>query len=99
MPCCTPDLLFQFMYSRIPSDELAVKAWFRDYSIGLAFVGIKLGLTAIQQSELEHRLLVVCQDLDRVAASKRRLRSGADPIRSRWLADHVAVQGEPWAGV
>jgi hypothetical protein len=87
------------MYSRTPSDELAVKAWFRDYSIGLAFVGIKLGLTPTQQSELEHRLLVICQDLDKVAASKRRFRSGADPIRSRWLADHVAVQGKTWTGV
>jgi hypothetical protein len=87
------------MYSRIPSDELAVKAWFRNYSIGLAFVGLKLGLTPTQQSELEHRLLVVCQDLDKGAGSKRRVKAGADPVRSRWLADHVAVQGETWTGV
>jgi hypothetical protein len=88
------------MSSRIPSHELAVKAWFRDYSIGLAFVGIKLGLTATEQSELEHRLLVVCQDLDKGTPSKRRrFRSGSDPIRSRWLEDHAAVQGETWAGV
>jgi hypothetical protein len=86
------------MYSRIPSDELAVKAWFRDYSIGLAFVGIRLGLTPTQQSELEHRLLVVCQDLDRVAASKRRFRSDTDPIKCRWLADHVSVQGDTSTG-
>jgi hypothetical protein len=87
------------MYSRIPSDELAVKTWFRDYSVRLAFVGIKLGLTPTQQSELEHRLRVVCQDLDKAAASKRRLRSGLDPIRSRWLSDHAPVQGETWMEV
>jgi hypothetical protein len=86
------------MYSRAPSDELAVKAWFRDYSVGLAFVGIKLGLTPSQQSELEHRLLAVCQELDQTA-SKGRFRSGADPIRSRWLSDHVSVQDDTWTGV
>ena len=93
------DPLFSFMYSRIPSDELAVKAWFRDYSVGLAFVGIRLRLTPTQQSELEHRLLAVCQELDKVAPSKGRFRSDADPIRSRWLDDHVSVQGDSWTGV
>jgi hypothetical protein len=86
------------MYSRIPSNELAVKAWFRDYSIGLAFVGIRLGLTPTQQSELEHRLVLVCQDLERAAVRKGRLRTDADPIRSRWLADHVSVQGNALTG-
>jgi len=89
---------FSFMYSRIPSNELAVKGWFRDYSIGLAFVGIRLGLTPTQQSELEHRLVLVCQDLERVAVRKGRLRTDADPIRSRWLADHVSVQGNALTG-
>jgi hypothetical protein len=93
------DLSFPFMYSRTPSDELAVKAWFRDYSVGLAFVGIRLGLTPTQQSELEHRLLAVCQELDKVATSKARFRSGADPIRRRWLADHASLQGDSWTGV
>lgn len=88
------------MYSRIPSDELAIKAWFRDYSSGLASVGIRLGLTPTQQSELEHRLLAVCQDFDTVTAAKGSSRSNAiikqamDPIRSRWFTDHVSVQGD-----
>lgn len=56
------------MYSRIPSDEQAVKAWFRAYSVGLASVGISLGLTPPQQSELEHRLLGVCRASDVVTA-------------------------------
>jgi hypothetical protein len=92
------------MYSRIPSDEQTVRAWFRDYSSGLASVGIRLGLTPMQQSELEHRLLAVCQGFDPVSATKGSFRSGAsvdrpmDPIRSRWLDDHVSVQGDPWTG-
>jgi hypothetical protein len=90
---------FPFMYSRTPSDELAVKAWFSNYSVGLALVGIRLGLTPTQQSELEHRLLAVCHELDQVAASKGRFSSGADPIRSRWLADHISIQGDTWTGV
>jgi hypothetical protein len=87
------------MYSRIPSDEQAVKAWFRDYAIGLAFVGIKLGLTPTQQSELELRLLAACRDIEEVSAGKKCCGPGADPMRSRWLADHVSVQGETWTGV
>jgi hypothetical protein len=92
------------MYSRIPTDEEAVKVWFRDYSSGLASVGIRLGLTPPQQSELEHRLLVVCQGFDTVTATKGSFRSAAvadrpmDPIGSRWLYDHVSVQGDPWIG-
>ena len=92
------------MYSRIPSDEQAVKAWFRDYSIGLASVGIRLGLTPTQQSELEHRLLAVCQGFDTVTAAKGRFRSDAvvdrstDPIRSRWLADQLSLQGDNRTG-
>jgi hypothetical protein len=92
------------MYSRIPSDEQAVKAWFRDYSSGLASVGIRLGLTSTQLSELEHRLLAVCQGFDTVSATKGSFRTDAvvdrpmDPIRSRWLDDHVSVQGDPWTG-
>jgi hypothetical protein len=87
------------MSSRIPSNEQAMKAWFRDYSSGLASVGIRLGLTPTQQSELEQRLLAICQSLERVRARKRSVRSGAvidrpvDPIRRRWLDDHVSVQG------
>ena len=90
------------MYSRIPSDEQAVKAWFRDYSSGLASVGIRLGLTPTQQSELEHRLLAVCQRFDTVTATKGSFRSDAvvdrpmDPIRGRWLDDHISVQGGRW---
>jgi hypothetical protein len=87
------------MYSRIPSDEQAVKAWFRDYAIGLAFVGIRLRLTATQRSELEYRLLAVCQDIETIPAGKGRCGPGADPMRRRWLADHVSVQGETWADV
>jgi hypothetical protein len=92
------------MYSRIPSDEQAMKAWFREYSSGLASVGIRLGLTPTQQSELEHRLLAVCQSFGTVTATKERFRSNAvvdppmDPIRTRWLDDHVSVQGDPWRG-
>jgi hypothetical protein len=92
------------MYSRIPSDEHVVKAWFRDYSSGLASVGIRLGLTPPQQSELEHRLLAVCQGFATGTAIKGSFRSDAvvdrptDPIRSRWLDDHVSVQGGNWTG-
>jgi len=92
------------MYSRLSSDEQAVKAWFRHYSSGLASVGIRLGLTPPQQSELEHRLLAVCQDSDTATATKdasdptpwsdRRM----DPIKSRWLDDHVSVQGDTRTG-
>ena len=88
------------MYSRIPSDEQAMKAWFHDYSSGLASVGISLGLTRTQQSELEHRLLAICQRIERIRASKGSVRSAAiinrpvDPIRRRWLDDHVSVQGD-----
>jgi len=87
------------MYSRIQSDEEAMKAWFRDYSSGLASVGISLGLTPRQQSELEQRLLAICQRIERVRASKRSLKSAAiidrpmDPIRRRWLDDQASVQG------
>jgi hypothetical protein len=90
------------MYSRIPSDEEEVKAWFRNYSSGLASVGIRLGLTRPQQSELEHRLLAVCQDSDTATATKGSFGSNAavnrpmDPINSRWLDDHASVQGDPW---
>jgi hypothetical protein len=92
------------MSSRIPSDKQAVKVWFRDYSSGLASVGITLGLTSTQQAELEHRLLAVCQGFDTVPATKGGFRSDAvvdrpmDPIRSRWLDDHVSVQGDTWTG-
>ena len=90
------------MASRIPSDEQAVVAWFRDYLSGLASVGIRLDLTATQQSEMKHRLLAVCHGRGKVVATKRRRKSGAvvarlpDPIERRWLADHVSVQGETW---
>ena len=92
------------MHSRIPSDEQAMKAWFRDYSIGLASVGIRLGLTPLQQSELEQRLLAVCHRFDTVAAARRSVRSTVvdrpmDPISGRWLDDHVSVQGDPWTSV
>jgi hypothetical protein len=100
VPCCDSRSSFSPMYSRLPSDEQTVKAWFRDYSIGLAAVGIKLGLSPTQQSELEHRLFAVCQGSGDVAPTKARFQSGAvidrltDPIRSRWLAEHVLAQGE-----
>jgi len=93
-------LLSRIMYSRIPPDEQVVQAWFRDYSIGLASVGIKLGLSPTQQRELVRRLLAVCQGFGTVVPNMGRLRSGAiverstDPIRSRWLADHISVQRE-----
>ena len=92
------------MYPRIPSEEQAMKAWFHDYSSGLAIVGIRLGLSPAQQSELEHRLLAVCQGLETVPARKGSVRCKAlgarsmDPIRSRWLDDQVSVQGDAWAG-
>jgi hypothetical protein len=92
------------MYSRLPSHEQTVKAWFRHYSSGLASVGIRLGLTTSQQSELEHRLLAVCQGFDTVTATEGRFGSKAildrpmDPIRSRWLDDNVSVQGDAWTG-
>lgn len=88
------------MSSRIPSDEQAVIAWFRDYLSGLASVGIRLDLTATQQSELEYRLLAVCHGPGKVVAIKRAPKSLVvadrlpDPIESRWLDDHVSVQGE-----
>lgn len=100
VPCCSARSSFPLMYSRLPSDEQAVQAWFRDYSSGLASVGIKLGLSATQQCELEHRLLAVCRESGTVAPTRGRFRSGAvvdlskDPIRSRWLADHISVQRE-----
>jgi len=90
------------MYSRLPSDEQAAKAWFREYSIGLASVGLSLGLTPMQQSELEHRLVAVCQSSDVVTVTKGRFRAATvvdplmDPVKSRWLADHVAVQRDTW---
>ena len=92
------------MYPRIPSEEQAMKAWFRDYSSGLATVGIRLGLSPAQQSELEHRLLAVCQGLETVTTRKGSVRSKnivarrVDPIRSRWLDDQVSGQGDTWAG-
>ena len=88
------------MSSRLPSNEQVVKAWFRDYSSGLFSVGIKLGLTPTQQSELEHRLMAVCRDIERVAVTKANLRLNGvdsvclDPIKIRWVDDHVSVQGE-----
>lgn len=87
------------MYSRIPSDEQAVKAWFRDYSSGLASVGIRLGLTSMQQAELEHRLLAVCPDSESANGSFRytpAVDRPLDPIKSRWLGEHVSVQGDTW---
>jgi hypothetical protein len=93
---------YSSMSSRIPSDEQVVIAWFRDYLIGLASVGIRLDLTATQQSELEHRLLAVCQRPGKVIAARRGPKSRAvvhrrsDPIENRWLDDHVSVQGETW---
>jgi hypothetical protein len=65
-------ILSSLMYSRLPSNEQVVKAWFRDYSSGLSSVGIKLGLTPTQQAELEHRLLAVCRAVDWGAVTPRR---------------------------
>jgi len=96
---------FSYMYSRIPSDEQAAKAWFREYSVGLASVGISLGLTPLQQSELEHRLVAICRSFDAVKAAKGRFRSDTvvdrlvDPVRSRWLADHASIQGDTWTSL
>jgi hypothetical protein len=93
---------YSSMPSRIPSDEQAVMAWFRDYLNGLASVGIRLDLTATQQSELEHRLLAVCQRPGKVIATRRGRKSRtvvsrlSDPIEGRWLDDHVSIQGETW---
>lgn len=90
------------MSSRISSDEQAVIAWFRDYLSGLASVGIRLGLTATQRSELEHRLLAVYHGPRKVVAMKRGPKSRPvvdrfpDPIESRWLDDHVSVQADSW---
>jgi hypothetical protein len=93
---------YSSMSSRIPSDEQAVIAWFRDYLSGLASIGIRLNLTATQQSELKLRLLAVCQRPGKVIATKRGPKSRvvisrlSDPIENRWLDDHVSVQGETW---
>jgi hypothetical protein len=87
------------MSSRIPSDEQAVIAWFRDYLSGLASIGIRLNLTATQQSELKLRLLAVCQRPGKVIATKRGPKSRAvisrlsDPIENRWLDDPVGEGG------
>jgi hypothetical protein len=99
------------MYSRIPPDEEAVKAWLRAYSSGLASVGVRLGLSRRQQSELEHRLLVACRGPGGMIATKEGLRAASvvecrsalagrllDPIRSRWLSDHLSAQGDPSTG-
>lgn len=92
------------MYSRIPPDEEAVKTWLRAYSSGLASVGVQLGLSRRQQSELEQRLIAACRGPGRIIATKERLRAAAvadrllDPIRSRWLSDHLSAQGDPWTG-
>jgi hypothetical protein len=88
------------MYSRIPSDEEAVKAWFRNYSNGLASVGIRLGLTSAEQCELEHRLVAVCPHFNIVTSTNGSFKYDVvvvrpiDPIKSRWLDDHVSVQGD-----
>jgi hypothetical protein len=77
-----------------------VKAWFRDYSSGLSSVGIQLGLTPTQLAELEHRLLAVCREVQRVAVTKANLglngvdAAPLDPIKTRWVDDHVSVQGD-----
>jgi hypothetical protein len=90
------------MYSRTPSDEQAVKSWLRDYSGGLASVGIKLSLTSTQQCEMEHRLLAVYQRFDTVTAIQGSFKADTfvdrpmDPIRGRWLHDHIFVQGGRW---
>jgi hypothetical protein len=87
------------MYSRISSDEEAVKAWFRDYSSGLASVGIRLGLTSAEQCELEHRLVAVCPRFNIATATNGGFNYDVivmDPIKSRWLDDHVSAQGDTW---
>jgi hypothetical protein len=92
------------MYLRIRSNKQAVKIWFRDYSSDLASVGIRLGLTSTQQSELEHRLVAVCPSFDKTTATKRSFEASAsvdramDPIKRRWLDDQASRQGGTWAG-
>lgn len=99
--CCRRKSFFPLMYSRLPSNEQVVKAWFRDYSSGLSSVGIQLGLTPRQQAELEHRLMAVCRDVDRAARTKENPGlTGVDgpclddPIKSRWVDDQASVQGD-----
>jgi hypothetical protein len=88
----------------IRSNEEAVKFWLRDYSSDLACVGIRLGLTPTQQSELEHRLVAVCPGFDKTTAAKRSFAASAlvdramDPIKRRWLHDQASRQGDTWAG-
>lgn|GEM_PF-6566782 len=95
-------IFFSLMYSRLPSNAQVVEAWFRHYSSGLSSVGIQLGLTPTQQSELEHRLMAVCRDVDRGGATQENLgldgADGArlDPIKIRWVDDNVSVQGDTW---
>jgi len=97
------------MYSRLSSDEQAVKAWFRHYSSGLASVGIRLGLTPPQQSELEHRLLAVCQDSDTATATKdasdprpvsigQWIRSKADGLMITYLCKAILGQARDLCG-
>jgi hypothetical protein len=77
------------------SDEEAVKAWLRDYAGELLSVGIRLGLTAEQQTELQNRLVSIRQGFEAISAIKGSFSSDLalhqpknDPMKLRWLEEH-----------
>jgi hypothetical protein len=78
--------------SPVRSDEEAVEVWLRDYSGKLLSVGIKLGLTAAQQTELQTRLVSRRQGVDAITGirgsfcSNRTVRQPEnDPMKMRWF--------------
>ena len=81
--------------SSVLSDEEAVKAWLRDYSGELLSVGIKLGLTPEQQTELQNRLLSIRQSFDGITAIRGSFSDDwashqrkNDPMKRRWFDEH-----------
>jgi hypothetical protein len=81
--------------SSVLSDEEVVKAWLRDYASELLSVGIKLGLTAEQLTELQNRLVSIPHGLDATPSIKGSFSSDLasrrptkDPMKLRWLAEH-----------
>ena len=74
------------------SDEEAVKAWLRDYADELLSVGIRLGLTDEQKTELQNRLVSIRQGFDAITAIRgsfssdlASFRPANDPMKLRWL--------------
>jgi len=86
---------FMSYSSSVLSDEEAVKAWLRDYSGELLSVGIKLGLTPEQQTELQNRLLSIRQSFDGITAIRGTFSSDwashqrkNDPMKRRWCDEN-----------